>query len=665
MEEQHDTMQVLLQKGIDAVKAKDKNLARSLLEQASALDPDNIVVWFWLSAAHENPYKQEVCLLKVLALDPENALAARGLGITQQRIIDDAFQLGVTAAQNNNPESARSYFTEVVERDQNNIKAWEWLSQVAETSEDQEICFSNILSLDPGNDAVQDKLTLLRQTRAMADQNPWEMEMGSIENADETAMNAPTLAGDILGKEYIEKHTMVIPEPEEVTELPSIALWARYHDPLLCPYCASPTKEKQKRCPACKKPLWISNLSTESRSTLLWFVIILQAFSTIMLAVVPLVILFIVAQRLNIFNFFTLLPAYLGRPSSLNPNIISAAFDIVSRRWFFLSWVPALLTLIFAITLSLRWVPVYYLMLLSAVLGLAGSIALLAGKPAFEGSLFAGALGAVLSLSTLIMVMKLENDFRRTRHRIYLNVDSDLNDGMTFLLLGKQYARKGLWALASIHFRRAIALMPYDAGSYLATAVACSQLHDYKLARNILEDAQRMDPENTRIREALKILATAQTDDITTNESIQADQSDGAGADDTPELDKDVERDDSMVNWELVGTVSVTEQGNLAEKSDFDASEYVDSQGDDAAQASWADQDDITGQSEVVERNIITNPESDPINDEPDIDFLANLFSDDEYADNSPQLPESDNSSITFDTKDQPSRPANNDDPGS
>jgi len=509
MTEQQDRVQDLLIQGIDAIKAKNKILARDLLTQASKIAPTNVSVWFWLSAALEDPYEQEMSLRKVLELDPDNTLAAKGLVLAQQHIIDTSFQRGVAAAQNNNLELARELLTEVVDRDPENLSAWEWLSQVIETSEDQEVCLTNILTLDPENDAVREQLELLKQTREMATQNPWIVD-GS-ENDKPPPLNAPTLAGDILGEAYIEKYTTIIPEPEPEPVLPSTALWAKYDDILGCPYCASSTEHKQRRCPTCKKPLWLSSHNTESRSTLLWIVILLQALSTIIFAVVPLVILFIVAQRLGIFNFFNLIPAYLGLSSPLNPNIITAAFDILPRGLFFLSWVPSLVTMIFAIALYLRWTPVYYLMLLGAGLGLTGSIVGLASIPAFEGSLFAVVLGILLSLSTLGMVIKLESDFRKTRRRLYLDIDPDLKEGMAYLIRGRQYARKGMWALAVIHLRRANGLMSYDAGGYLATAVACSHLHNYELARIVLEDAQRIDPYNTRIQEALAVLLTAQT----------------------------------------------------------------------------------------------------------------------------------------------------------
>jgi tetratricopeptide (TPR) repeat protein len=508
MIEQNGNVQQLLQQGIDAIKAKNKSHARELLTQACDLDPTNVSVWFWLSAALDDPYKQEESLLKVLELDPNNNLAAKGLVLAQRQIIDSAFQRGVMAAQSDNLELARELLTEVVERDNEHLAAWNWLSQVVETSEDQEVCFTNILTLDPENYEIRGKLNLLQQTREIARQNPWIDD--EIETDQTPTKIAPTLAGDILGEAYREKYTTIVPEPEYEPEPPSVAMWSKYDDNLGCPYCGSPTEHKHRRCPTCKKPLWVSSHSAESRSTLLWIVILLQAMSTLLLAVVPLIILFVVAQRLGIFNFFNLIPAYLGLASPLNPNIIADALVILPRGWFFLSWVPALIFLLYTIALYLRWTPVYYFLVASSLLGLVGSVAGLVSLPAFVGSIFVWALGILASLATLVMVIKLEGDFRKNRRRLYLDIDSDLSEGMAFLIRGKLYARRGMWALAAIHLRRAIGLMPYDAGGYMATAVACSHLKDYDLARAVLEDAQRKDPENIRIQQALEVLQTAQ-----------------------------------------------------------------------------------------------------------------------------------------------------------
>jgi tetratricopeptide (TPR) repeat protein len=504
MTEDEKTVEELVQQGISAIKEKNRSLGRELLTQASERDPTNVSVWFWLSAAIEDPYQQEKALMQVLSLDPQNTLALKGLQIAQKRIIDSALKQGIEAVQNDDHTLARQLLTEVVERDENNITAWDWLSQVVETSEDQEICLTNILTLDPDNDKVRDKLELLTQTRGMLSEKDWHIDENEPEQSEQRI--APTLAGDILGEEFIQKHTTLIPEPEPEPEPLSVSLWKKYDDELRCPYCGNPTEYKDKRCSTCKNPLWISKHSTEGRSTLLWIVILMQALTTMLLAVVPLVILFVVAQTLGIFNFFSLIPPYLGLSSPLNDEILASAYAIFPKFYFFLAWIPAILGLFYTTALYLRWTPIYYFMLVSALIGLVGSIVGLVSMPSFVGSIFAWGLGILISIAFLVTVFMLESDFRKTRHRLYLEVDSDIKEGMAYMIRGKQYARRGLWALSAIHLRRAIGLLPYEPDGYLATAVACSHLKDYDLARAVLEDGQSQDPDNERLQQALSVL---------------------------------------------------------------------------------------------------------------------------------------------------------------
>jgi tetratricopeptide (TPR) repeat protein len=150
------------------------------------------------------------------------------------------------------------------------------------------------------------------------------------------------------------------------------------------------------------------------------------------------------------------------------------------------------------------------------------------------------------------MVIKLESDFRKTRSRFYLDTDPDLKEGMAFMIRGKQYARKEMWALAAVHMRRALALMPFEADGYLATAVACSNLKDYDLAYAILEDAQRKDPNNTRIKQALAVFAS---------EAAQSIADDQAGMD-QKELIVDTEGDE--VDEQTLPEVQITQDnGNV------------------------------------------------------------------------------------------------------
>jgi hypothetical protein len=74
-----------LQEGIAALKAGDKVTARRLLGRAIQQAPKNVEAWLWLSGAVDTDEQRLTCLNKVLAIDPGNELALKGLASLQQR----------------------------------------------------------------------------------------------------------------------------------------------------------------------------------------------------------------------------------------------------------------------------------------------------------------------------------------------------------------------------------------------------------------------------------------------------------------------------------------------------------------------------------------------------------------------------------------------------
>jgi hypothetical protein len=73
------TTRTSLGRGIAAAKAGDKAKARQLLTQAVRRDPGSVTAWVWLSSVLDTPQGRAFCLRRVLALDPDNSAAKRGL----------------------------------------------------------------------------------------------------------------------------------------------------------------------------------------------------------------------------------------------------------------------------------------------------------------------------------------------------------------------------------------------------------------------------------------------------------------------------------------------------------------------------------------------------------------------------------------------------------
>jgi hypothetical protein len=73
------TTHTSLGRGIAAAKAGDRATARRLLTQAVRRDPESVTAWLWLSSVLDTPQGRVFCLRRVLALDPDNSAAKRGL----------------------------------------------------------------------------------------------------------------------------------------------------------------------------------------------------------------------------------------------------------------------------------------------------------------------------------------------------------------------------------------------------------------------------------------------------------------------------------------------------------------------------------------------------------------------------------------------------------
>jgi hypothetical protein len=69
----------LLGKGIAAAKAGDKGTARRLLTRAVRRNPESEAAWLWLSSVLDTPKGKAFCLQRVLALNPDNQPARKGL----------------------------------------------------------------------------------------------------------------------------------------------------------------------------------------------------------------------------------------------------------------------------------------------------------------------------------------------------------------------------------------------------------------------------------------------------------------------------------------------------------------------------------------------------------------------------------------------------------
>lgn len=74
-----DQAKQLLQRGIQAAQAKRPDIARDLLQQVIRLEPQNETAWLWLSGVAKDNRERLFCLKQLLAVNPQNEFALKGL----------------------------------------------------------------------------------------------------------------------------------------------------------------------------------------------------------------------------------------------------------------------------------------------------------------------------------------------------------------------------------------------------------------------------------------------------------------------------------------------------------------------------------------------------------------------------------------------------------
>src|SRR5262245_53222208 len=68
-----------LDEAVQLIKSGQREEGRQMLEELLEADENNEDIWLWLSAVVDSNEDREICLENVLAIDPNNAAAQRGL----------------------------------------------------------------------------------------------------------------------------------------------------------------------------------------------------------------------------------------------------------------------------------------------------------------------------------------------------------------------------------------------------------------------------------------------------------------------------------------------------------------------------------------------------------------------------------------------------------
>ncbi|HTP08075.1 MAG TPA: tetratricopeptide repeat protein [Anaerolineae bacterium] len=406
---------------------------------------------------------------------------------------------GIAAAKAGKRAEARDLLLRVVNADENNVRAWLWLSGVVTTLEDREVCLQNVLALDPVNEAAQRGLA---KVRAEIEATP-EIEPESA-----------------LPRVEVE----IAPETKVAFDFSD----AELADPLLCVYCAHPTREEDRQCPNCKRDLDIRFYEREQPRWIWtgWMVSMAEAIFAIGGL---LVLLAILASALSAVKFngqsadiSQLLLLYLSQSNAVPAQAQTSVLMILPREQFFLRLVYIVLVVIVGFGLLTRQ-RLFYILYVgtlaieAALLYLSTTIdrVFVAGGAArtpLEGILQVAlneALGMFVLLSgilfggflliKIVMAFAMNGDFDTRTERLWCMIDKTVRDPNGAFIRAKTYMKREMWTLAALYLERAVSLQPSSVEYYLALAESYAHLGRYQQSLALLDDAGQLQPDSSII----------------------------------------------------------------------------------------------------------------------------------------------------------------------
>lgn len=373
--------------------------------------------------------------------------------------LDETLQRGIAAARAGQKETARTLLLQVVEADETQIQGWLWLSEVVDGPEDKEVCLENILALDPHNVFAQDGLARLRAEKAGA--------------------------------------ARATPQDDE------------FDNEWLCPYCAALTGEADEICPNCRQALYTKERFSPKRSVWIWRGFFLQAYLIFFLIAFQAAAITILVKQEGLRDPIPFLPAYFGLAVDQPAEAVAAVFRVYPPALFWAIIGGVLYSLLVMGILMLRVRGGQYLYLFNAGVVFVLSIyALVTVGP--RSLKFVAGLGVLVGLLQLIITVNLRRDFMFKGTRLWLRADRTATNHTALYQTARDYARRGMWAAAVIHLRRAVAKKSNELRYQLALTTAYMNIHRYDLAEQTLQAAAQLDPGSGEVQTLKRRLAAVQ-----------------------------------------------------------------------------------------------------------------------------------------------------------
>jgi tetratricopeptide (TPR) repeat protein len=421
---------------------------------------------------------------------------------------------GIAAAKAGRRDEARRLLMRVIEVNERSEQAWLWLSGVVDSDDDRLICLENVLTLAPDDAQARAGVRWLEEKgHAPLSRNVGAEGLEAIGVEDGIIQSGTEVAGE--SKEAVRSiFTNRATAMSTVTGGGAAAgshsgydpaLQDRFLDPDGCVYCGLPLGSQPARCPHCGGRLTTARFKKKERSvvgsTLHAYWLLLAGLN-----VADAVVIGYVWENLG--DLPGLIRDYM--PYFVGPVIagstgwdsfvdLELAVEIVRGVLFALAVLGGLVALGVLLRRPIAHTLGLALIALHLVLGL-----VLFGS-GFLGYLMVAFRAALTALVAVFMFNTVE-DFAREQQRARLEPDRHLLNDADYYTRGRAYERRGMWAKALLHWRRAAAINPGRDTYFGAMARAYTHLGRYQQALTQVEQAigvSRTPEEWYRLREAI------------------------------------------------------------------------------------------------------------------------------------------------------------------
>jgi len=380
----------------------------------------------------------------------------------------------------------RDLLLQVVEADERIEPAWLWLSVAVDDPNDKLVALENVLTLNPNNAQAQVELRKVRRQLGIAEDTPIPESLRAVAPPS-TREAAPVATPTPIPA---SPSPSPVPIPGTAVDLDD--------DPLQCVYCGRPTHATDNACPHCGR-----NLLTWGKwkgGIYLYLLLILCGLN-------------LQASFLQLAG-----PALaIGLTQGMDPSLVEllADFGIVAYMGDILGhyhgWeIVAIVAALFRTALWLGLTIMFYNDMESAFAVAIGvglvdaawtwlSVSWL-GLPGWLGAWVSwGLAGLIVLISAPAVVSR-----SQARVRLRVELDREALSGPELYKRGLKYQRQGKWALAALHWRKAVVMMPDESLFFKALALAQMELGRYAKALATLEEGASRAPHDAEFKSLIE-----------------------------------------------------------------------------------------------------------------------------------------------------------------